>query len=737
MRLRLLVVLFVLFVAIPAAADLRTDAAVRLRTDAAGFVLQAVGPLADPRPGSSVEVARAFLRAERSALGISDPDRDLTLARVRAWRGRSFVRFGRVVAGLPVLRNEVVVVVDSDGGVTQANVVHSRLDRVRSAVQTSWQDALRIAEESAPDEISADPTVALALLVEGRTARAVWVVDFDTETGEWRLNVDAATGRPIRLEDRRRYALGRVYDPNSVIAPDLVDVDLPNLEEASQLTGAFADAYNCETRAGEDCRAAHIAVPDVDGNYLYDPALGDVDEEFPEVMAYFHTDRINRYFEDTHGYQYDCRGTRRMRATVNVHRGIDTAISNAWYGDSNGDECGDISFGQGEDVDFAYDADVIYHEFTHDVVNTIVGGLWMDFDSLGVDPTPGAFSEGTADYFAVSVTGDQRLGDYALGEGGAGETIARTADNDLSCPEDIFGEGHYDGRIWVGAMWEVRESIGASKADAVVYGALQRMTDEEDFAAAALDVRAAADDLALDGVLVEADVDAISGILDARGMTGCERIVPLEDGVNVTALVLGTDALGGGWFDVPFSTGPVQYVFDAPADVSFFGFDITHLLAGAGRDYVVHMRRTDPVDVDWGADRITSDHVFADDPGDVTMSLWSDPAVVGGERYYFLFENRDADEIVVSVRTTVGTIYIPDSGPFDEDAGTDAGPPAKDAGADADAGVDADAGPADAGAAPPRKREYGCGCRAGGAEGSSLLWFALLAWVATRRITRS
>ncbi|MFZ9889606.1 MAG: M36 family metallopeptidase, partial [Myxococcota bacterium] len=69
--------------------------------------------------------------------------------------------------------------------------------------------------------------------------------------------------------------------------------------------------------------------------------------------------------------------------------------------------------------DFAYDGDIVFHEFTHAVVHSYLpefGSLWHD--EQGANAESGALNEGWSDYFAASFTGDSATGEY----GGAAVT---------------------------------------------------------------------------------------------------------------------------------------------------------------------------------------------------------------------------------------------------------------------------------------------------------------------------
>jgi hypothetical protein len=118
--------------------------------------------------------------------------------------------------------------------------------------------------------------------------------------------------------------------------------------------------------------------------------------------------------------------------------------------------------------------DVIYHEYGHHVHGSeIIDGVG-DFD--------GAMSEGAADFLAASITGDSGMGrgfTYT-------EEPLREIDpvgDEARWPEDIT-EIHSTGRIYSGAMWDLRKALiqqlgataGIALANKLFVGTLRRAT---------------------------------------------------------------------------------------------------------------------------------------------------------------------------------------------------------------------------------------------------------------------
>jgi hypothetical protein len=81
---------------------------------------------------------------------------------------------------------------------------------------------------------------------------------------------------------------------------------------------------------------------------------------------------------------------------------------------------------------------------TTDQITDIVG---FAVDPLGMHYDPLAVNEGTSDYWAATTQGDPHVGESLEGLDGLGRSAAlRDLDGALRCPNDLIGEGHFDGR---------------------------------------------------------------------------------------------------------------------------------------------------------------------------------------------------------------------------------------------------------------------------------------------------
>ncbi len=177
--------------------------------------------------------------------------------------------------------------------------------------------------------------------------------------------------------------------------------------------------------------------------------------------------------------------------------------------------------------DFAYDGDVVFHEFMHAVTASLVGKLnSLGIDQWGINSEPGSLNEGWSDYFAASFSKDSSLGEYASLKDGYGEVGLRNINNSFSCPNSIIGEIHNDSQIWSGALWEIRQAIvknfseeKAVSFDKAVLASLALSKNTEDFKTQSQKLLST----------VEKDVfDITQEILTKRGVINCFRAVTVS-----------------------------------------------------------------------------------------------------------------------------------------------------------------------------------------------------------------
>jgi hypothetical protein len=357
------------------------------------------------------------------------------------------------------------------------------------------------------------------------------------------------------------------FESNPIDTPELSQVELQHLDEGQySLKGAYARVRNClpNVETGQKipidvgplklnlttCTPTHAAAPGEDGTYLHIKVPedhGSGDDSFAEIMMYHHMQLIHDYFKDIHGLtDLDLP----LDALVNLQVHVDlcnqwTSISNAAFIPGGtldqfgfaldfGIEGDAIMFSQAPNKDFSYDADVIYHEYTHAMVGaTRLNAVFAD--GQGMNNMPGALNEAYADYFAATLSNDSVVGNYALNGlaplsicgfqlGGGGGNQSRDLANFRSCPDDLTAEVHADGEIFGSALWAVRQAIGDVKADQVILDALGGFTNTTDFnLAASFTVATAKKQLSA------GDAAKVETAFTDRGLIGCQRIVPIAN----------------------------------------------------------------------------------------------------------------------------------------------------------------------------------------------------------------
>ncbi|MDQ3038180.1 MAG: M4 family metallopeptidase, partial [Myxococcota bacterium] len=573
----------------------------RVRVGEDGTVRLLYGAHVAPWSGDAVRDALAFTQRFGDALGVPQ-GAELRPEPTQTWHGFTIVRLRRVVDGRPVIGASVVVRFLADGaidlvmsGAGPARVLAGdAIDAARAtAIARGIDPGWAIEATTAPSAVAMQVADAIVPL---------WSIDLHGASLSQRVRalLDARDGRVLTVTPLGHDVTGRVFETNPTSTMGVTsDFDLPELTSGERLTGRHFRVSSCNAQASGDCAAAQLAVADADGNFLYDPDARAFDDGFAEVNAYYHLSRAAAYHRENHGFTWTC-GSNVMNVLVNFTERPMTAYDNAAFYPSSGGSCGFLIFGQGTSSDYAYDGDVVYHELGHAVTDQVAGITGFLADLLGVTYEPLAVNEGTSDYWAGTLQGDGSIAESFSGLGAMGSHGSlRMIENDLTCPSSLFGEGHYDGRIWGGTAWELRQTLGAETVDPLVFTTIASITEDPSLAEAGDLLVATAMGMEAMGALSAAEVATVESVVTARGLPMCQRVVPLDDG-----------ELRQGWSGSEYQTGglgksiaPVHYRIDVPADARSLTLDVGRLtFSGA---YAVHVRVLGPVRVNIA--RVTSD----------------------------------------------------------------------------------------------------------------------------------
>lgn len=287
-------------------------------------------------------------------------------------------------------------------------------------------------------------------------------------------------------------AAGTVFLPNPV--QDLGDETLTDAKDTDY--AALAPAYHrvtlshldgSGTLTGEYVRvksSTGAAAQEVDGAF---PAWHRDADQFEQVMGYYWVTTAQEYLQHL-GFGSTLRPVNQRQIELRVDQ----------YGGDNSffrDDKANITVGKGG-VDDAEDAEVVVHEYGHSVQDGQVPGFGTTLES-------GAIGEAFGDYLAVVVSswraGTPTKTPEACVADWDSTSYTRTVphclrrlDGTKTYPADVVGEVHADGEIWSRALWDIRTSLGDTKASTLIVEAQFDFAPDTTFRAAALDTVAAA-----------------------------------------------------------------------------------------------------------------------------------------------------------------------------------------------------------------------------------------------------
>lgn len=497
---------------------------------------------------------------------ITGPEVELTNVRTLRWGGGTFVQADQTWRGLPVFGGRLV---GNYAGDTRLRGIQGRALAAVPAT-TSAVVSADVAVAHARDVVQMlgtgqtwEPLTQLAVLARDGRGTLVQVVDVSTAEplGAWRVFVDATTGDVITWEQRLWTARAEVYASNPNVS-ELVDVELPGVTDS--LSNEYTRVSSCTDFDDQQwqCYAVEAqAQPDGNGDFYFTPDPASSDDPFCEVQMFWHLDLVSRWFEDQFGF----RAMSQFGDPTSIEGIVNFDLQNAFYGDADGDGVLEVAFGQGGGIDYAYDADVVYHEFGHAVFGSVVDSGGGRFDEVGRLVAPSGLNEGSADLFAIAITGDPLLGEYA-GSSALGDGAIRDLEADRHCPTDIYGESHRDGELWASLGWNLieDEELGGIVTAQMVFGALNIWGEEVTFGAAGEALMEAADDLVEEGYITQAQRDRAQEHIDASGFADCGRIIRLDEGQRPLQATFGGRGQGG---PRGFPTAN-QYSIDAPEGTS-------------------------------------------------------------------------------------------------------------------------------------------------------------------------
>ena len=580
-------------------------------------------------------------------------------------RGRIEVRTF-AIEGIPLRGAFEVLHIDAQGH-TRPLVVRRPMRPVESASRTmaaglgvlpidaamAAQRALALAPDPTRDADTEGPPILVYRLILGTPVLA-WEVQLEfsstPEPTRKTLWLSASTG--VLLDERENVfsSRARVFAENPSSTPEPIEIELTDIDARGPgvpLIGPRVQSFNCVTTPPfeiqpwhdeGDCWAVARTFSGAAGDYFVplpdpiDPASGTFgDDLYAELSMYVHGERFLNVLAERGITQYRCDLSTMLANFRTLPEAGDEAIvalNNAYYTDQCDPEKGPtMLFGQGTDVDFAFDSDVIYHELGHGVVALLtpdgLGGARPRPDGLVVDAT--AINEAMADYVSVMFQNDPYLAEY-VGRFWSSQSTPyiRSATNTKRCPDDTVGLAHHDGEPLMAALWATRVEVGVG-LDAIVLASLARLASDATLEEAAAAILAVASESRDAGDLTDLQYALLERELVVRGLTDCPRVItdPAAVAEGRTMFLRKVSASVQ-----PFWPGPMQLRYEVPDDAHelVVAVDLSTRGSGEPTAAVLVKRGASPI-------AFTYDLVARDDAGDPTGAATKvrELTLVGGD----------------------------------------------------------------------------------------------------------
>lgn len=417
--------------------------------------------VSEPTSKAPVEIAQKFLFQNHELLGIEEEPSELKIEECVESRGACHIRFQQTHEGVPIHGAEISVHLDNMNQVQMVNgeyLPSVSLPKPRKARVISKTKAIEAAIQDLGSDTTLRGSASAEMIIYPTQNQYVkaYKVTFSASQplGDWVYFIKAENGEVIDSYNAMRFNFprGSIYNSNPKRDPNVHIVELHRLNDSGKLQGA---SVKVENALGEEAYSSK-------GEFIYEPD----DPHFDEVMVYFHVDKAHTYFNNLGFQGLDDA----IQANVHIP---DPETKNPDYDNAFfSPEDNQLYFGHGKELNnLALESAVIYHEYTHAVIENI---------RPGIEGAEGdALHEGYADYFGCSITDDPLIGEYAVEK--IQEKAFRDLTSDRKYPNDLKGEAHDDGEIWGASCWDLREMLGARVADLIIYQSLYYLPKKPEF----------------------------------------------------------------------------------------------------------------------------------------------------------------------------------------------------------------------------------------------------------------
>ncbi len=452
-------------------------------------------PGASSRPGVAAKYAHEFLERHLALLAPGASIGDFVLAADQVSGGIRSIGFYQYAGGMRVLggqvgflfRNDRMFLISSealpDVGAPDGRVHVTERGAMASAQRWIATDVATRADARGIEGPYVLPLVGDARVLGYRTVMRV-TVEGHRPIGRWDVYVDAFTGQLVAREQTLMFATGTVEYNVPVRYPEGGRADYPARSAKLEVGGVNVDTdddglltwggdqaadalmrvtgplVNVVNDAGVEVQETLPIQPD--GTVSWD--VSDDDQADAQLATFIHArvvkDYVRTFAPDLAFLDLQLQATDNIDDTCNAFSDGETI--NFYRASDRCDNTGRL-------------ADVIYHEFGHAVhQQSIIPGVGaFDF----------ALSEGQSDYLAATIVNDAGMGRGFFYDDSPLRDLD-PPDHEWHWPDDI-SEIHATGRIFGGAMWDLRKGLvdlygydtGVAMADRLYYAAIQRSVD--------------------------------------------------------------------------------------------------------------------------------------------------------------------------------------------------------------------------------------------------------------------
>ena len=438
------------------------------------------------------DITTAFLKRYASDYGMDPTLKDIEVTKVQKTPGGTIVRFRQVIDDIPVHMSNGSITVNNENTVTWANLLYRpearKKDKAFAAIKSRIIDGDQ-AEKTASEYIGlkGDP---IAIPVkelnwfehESDGVLLAWkvVIDAHIPFGEWEVFINAETGTVVQVQNMAYHATGSgmVFNPDPLKSANVPyggsfvdngDADNATLNAERQNVTLQDITLNTGMYSlmGSHCTMAELgglvdAFP-VQASSAFNFTRSQ--DEFEDVMCYFHIDNSARYVLQLGYYQH---GLDSM--AIDPH-GEFSHNGTFWPGSNN------ITLGDW-DVDAGEDAGIILHEYGHAIEHNVGPGLTHPSGE------PRAVMEGCSDFWDVSYGAS--LTNYAWARHGFwfGEGHGRPCDTTLAYPTQAV---MYEAApIWSSALMNIWWATSKSVTDTLFLQMLSQIPPDVSMSGAAM-----------------------------------------------------------------------------------------------------------------------------------------------------------------------------------------------------------------------------------------------------------